>query len=173
MKLMSTCVVLAAVALPTLAAAQATDQPAGKRKGSATVYVTDTAGRETKGKLLSWVGSEIVVDTGTTTKTFKPGEAVRLDGNGDSLKNGALIGAAAGSLFGWLNSSYCSCAAPGKVAIAASSAGLYALLGVGIDALIPGRRVLWSAGPRQNARSGLTFQLSPERHSAFLGWRIK
>jgi hypothetical protein len=173
MKLMSMCVVLVTLALATPVAAQTANLPAAKTKGSQTVYVTDTAGRETKGKLVSWIGSEIVLDTGATTKIFKPGEAVRLEGNGDSLKNGALIGAAAGAFFGWLTSSECSCAVPGRVAIAASSAGLYALLGVGVDALIPGRRVLWSAGARQSARGGLTFRLTPERHGAFLGWRIK
>src|SRR4051812_45991601 len=94
MKLMSTCVVLVAFAMPARAVAQ-------------TAYVTDTAGHETKGKLLSWIASEIVLDIDGTTKTFKPGEAVRLAVGGDSLKNGALIGAVVGAVFGGLTSSEC------------------------------------------------------------------
>ena len=60
----SLCVALAVLCLPRPVAAQIPDQPYqsnGRVKGFPIVYVTDAFGGETKGKLLSWVGSEIVL----------------------------------------------------------------------------------------------------------------
>jgi hypothetical protein len=163
-------VALAGLVLPRTAAAQTPDQST-KAKGFPSVYVTDAKGSETKGKLVSWTGSEIVLQTDAGSRTFKPGEAVRLDLRGDSVKNGALIGLAAGVAAGFLASAGCDC--DGKPAIVLTSAGMYTLVGAGIDALVPGRTLLWNAGAGRSARNGLMFHLSPERRSAFVGWRIK
>jgi len=177
----SLCVVLTGLSLPLPAAAQIPDQsyqPDGKVKGFPIVYVTDALGRETKGKLLSWTGSEIVLETGDGSRTYKPGEAVRMDLRGDSLKNGALIGLGIGLAMGALAGAACLDCGGGRVAIFATSVGVYTFIGVGVDALVPGRTPLWNAGPRANranqrsARNGLTFRLSPERRSAFVGWRV-
>jgi hypothetical protein len=175
MKPTSMCVVamwlaLAGLCLARSAAAQTPDQPYGKVKGFPGVFVTDAQGSETKGKLVSWTGSEIVLQTDIGPRIFKPGEAVRLDLRGDSVKNGALIGLAVGVAMGALASAGCDC---GNAAIVSISAGMYTLMGVGVDALIPGRTPLWNAGARKIAGNGLTFRLSPERRSAFVGWRIK
>jgi hypothetical protein len=179
MKLMSMCVaslcvVLAGLCLARPAAAQIPDQSYqsnGKVKGFQIVYVTDALGSETKGKLLSWIGSEIVLETGDGSRTYKPGEAVRMDLRGDSLKNGALVGLGVGLAMGGLAAAGCDCGG-GDAAIVVFSAAFYTFVGVGIDALVPGRTPLWNAGPRRTARNGLTFRLSPERRSAFVGWRM-
>jgi hypothetical protein len=173
----SLCVVLTGLSLPLPVVAQIPDQsshPNDKVKGFPIVYVTDALGRETKGKLFSWIGSEIVLETGDGSRTYKPGEAVRMDLRGDSLKNGALIGLGTGLAMGGLAAAGCYCGG-GDAAIVVFSAAFYTIVGVGIDALVPGRTPLWNAGPRANqrsARNGLTFRLSPERRSAFVGWRM-
>jgi hypothetical protein len=184
MKLTSMCVasfrvVLTGLCLSRPVAAQIPDQsyqPNDKVKGFPIVYVTDGFGRETKGKLLSWVGSEIVLQTGDGSRTYKPGEAVRVDLRGDSLKNGALIGLGVGLVMGGLGSAACLDCGAGRAAILLTVAGVYTFVGIGIDALVPGRTPLWNAGSpakQRSARNRLTFRLSPERRSAFVGWRIK
>jgi hypothetical protein len=165
------CVMFGGLTLRQGARAQTVNTP--KVKGLPVVYVMDTSGSETKGKLVSWTGSTIVVQTGATMKTFGPGEAARIDLRGDSLKNGALIGAGVGVLFGGLASGLdCPDCGGSRVGIFLFSVGVYAAIGAGIDALIPGRTHLWSAGMSKSA-SGLTFRLSPERRRAFVGWRTK
>jgi hypothetical protein len=182
MKLMSNfvagfCVVLAGLCLPRPVAAQNLDQSNGQLRRHPLVYVTDTQGHETKGKLMSWSGSEIALETEAGPRTFKPGEAMRLDLRGDSVKNGAVIGLISGAAMGALASAGCDCDA--RPVIFVMSAGIYTLVGAGIDALIPGRTQLWSAGTggnaanRRSARNGLVLRLLPERRSAFVGWRVK
>jgi len=53
-----------------------------------------------------------------------------------------------------------------------ASAGIYAAIGTGIDALIPGRTPFWNAGSSQGTGGGLTVSISAQRRSAFVGWRI-
>jgi hypothetical protein len=166
----SVCVALAGLTLPLPALAQTVNAP--KVKGFPVVYVIDPSGWETKGKLVSWTGSTIAVQTDGTTKTFGPGEFARVDLRGDSLKNGALIGASIGVLFGGLAALDCPDCGPASVALFVGAVGIYAAIGAGIDALIPGRTHLWSAGVSKSAR-GVTFRVSPERRSAFVGWRTK
>lgn len=177
----SLCVVIAGLCLPLPVAAQIPDQSYqsyGNVKGFPIVYVTDAVGRETKGKLVSWIGSEIVLQTSAGPRTFTPGEAVRLDLRGDSLKNGALIGLAVGVVMGALAGAGCDCGG-GDAAIFLFSSAFYTFVGVGIDALVPGRTPVWNAGQtgqpaqKRSARNRLTFRLSPERRSAFVGWRVR
>jgi len=163
-------VVLAGLFLPRTVAAQ-TGVQSTKAKSYPSVYVTDAKGSETKGKLISWTASEIVLQTDAGSRTYKPGEAVRLDLRGDSVKNGAVIGLISGVAMGALASAGCDCDA--RPVIFVMSAGIYTLVGAGIDALIPGRTQLWSAGTGRSARNGLVLRLSPERRSAFVGWRLK
>src|SRR5205085_11215671 len=140
------------------------------------VYVMDAQGIETKGKLVNWTSSQIVLQTDIGQRIFKPGEAVRLDLRGDSLKNGALIGLGVGLAMGGVGAAACIDCGATRAALVATMAGLYTLVGVGIDALIPGRTPLWSAGqpaPQKSALNRLRFRVSPERRSAFVGWRIK
>jgi hypothetical protein len=174
-------IVLTGLCLSRPVAAQPPDQYYGEVKRFPSVYVTDALGRETKGRLVNWTGSQIVLQTEGGERVFKPGEAVRLDLRGDSLKNGALIGLTVGVVMGALAGAGCDCGG-GDVAIMLFSGGIYTLMGVGIDALVPGRTPMWNAGQpaqpaqpaqQRSARNGLMFRVSPERRSAFLGWRIK
>jgi hypothetical protein len=162
MKLLPIIVVLAALLLPFPAEAQ-------------TVYVTEASGKETKGRIVSWTESSIVLQTGTTTKSFAQGEAIRVDLKGDSLKNGALIGAGVGAVLGGLIGGMGDCDGCGgsRVTIALVSVGVYAAIGTALDALIPGRTPLWRAGSSARSSSGLAINVSPQRRSAFVGWKIK
>lgn len=173
MKLMSIAVVLTALTFPLLAGAQTADAP--KVKGFPVVFVTEASGKETKGRIVSWTGSTIVLQTGTTTRSFAEGEAIRVDLKGDSLKNGALIGAGVGVFFGALSATIGDCEGchGEQVGFALAGIGVYAAIGAGIDALIPGRTPLWRAGSSARLGSGLTIKVSPQRRSAFVGWRIK
>ena len=163
---------LAAAAAPV--SAQSADFSGVQPKGLPTVYVMDRQGQETKGKILSWTDSAIVlrVDDGAT-RTFRAGEAVRIDLRGDSLKNGALLGAGVGLAVGLMTSAACSdCGGAFTATMTLATAGIYAAIGTGIDALILGRTPFWNAGSSQGAGSGLTVNISAQQRSAFVGWRI-
>jgi hypothetical protein len=64
------------------------------------VYVLDRTGEETKGRLVSLTGSAVVLQMNSTTRTFNLSDIVRIDRQGDSLKNGAIIGAVFGGVMG-------------------------------------------------------------------------
>lgn len=178
-----TCVVLAVITAAVPASAQSiqsagsTDFSGVRLKGLPTVYVMDRQGQEIKGKVVSWTDSAIVlrIDDGAT-RTFKAGEAIRIDLRGDSLKNGALIGAGVGLGLGLLSGGFADC--PGssegcagtRVALVFLSTAMYAAIGTAIDALIPGRTPLWNASSKTGG--GLTFNVSPRNRSAFVGWRF-
>jgi hypothetical protein len=55
--------------------------------------------------------------------------------------------------------------------MALTSIGVWTAIGVGIDALIPGRTLIWTPSSA-HAAGGLTLLLSPEGRSAFVGWTI-
>ena len=144
-------VALAALCLPRPVGAQTPDEPYGKVKGFPGVLVTDAKGSETKGKLVSWTGSEIVLQTDSGPRIFKPGDAVRLDLHGDSVKNGALIGMgiglgagfAGGAAMGSWMSNEGGGAAGAFLAMSALGAGIGAAAGAGFDGLRQGQTVLF------------------------------
>lgn len=75
---------------------------------------------------------------------------VRIDRQGDSLKNGAIIGAVIGGVTGALTAggladcpgAHSPCTGA-RVAGFFIATGVWTAIGVGIDALIPGRTLLW------------------------------
>ena len=147
------------------------------------VYVLDRTGEETKGRLVSLTGSAVVLQMDSATRTFNLTDVVRVDRRGDSLKNGAIIGAVFGGAVGILTaagladcpSAQSSC--PGaRVAMPIISTGVWSAIGAGIDALIQGRTLLWKPGSspsaRQSSGSGPTLAVSPQTRSVFVGWRI-
>ena len=160
-----------------------TPEPAGATMtGLFPVHVLDRTGEETKGRLVSLTGSAVVLEMDSTTRTINLTDVVRIDRQGDSLKNGAIIGAVIGGVAGIITaggladcpgaSSHC----PGtRVAGALIATGVWSVIGVGIDALIPGRTLLWKAssqGSRPSSGSGLTLTVSPQNRAAFVGWKI-
>ena len=151
-----------------------------RAEGSPTVFVTDRSGRESQGQLVTFSESEITIKTGALTKTFAAAEVSLVERKGDSLKNGAIIGAVIGGLASALSAGeVCagpadndghSCAGRATVYMVFGTA-FYAAVGAGIDALIPGRTRIWPGTPVKTA--GMALSLSPREHRVFVGWRFR
>jgi hypothetical protein len=151
-----------------------------RAKGTPTVYVTDRAGQETQGQLITFSESQITIKTGALTKTFTADQVSLIERKGDSVKNGAIIGAVIGAIGGiGAAAGICSedhtngrsCAGT-AAAVTLIGTGFYAAVGAGIDALIPGRQRIWPAGKPGKA-GGIAFSFSPHEHRAFIGWRVR
>lgn len=115
------------------------------------VFVQERSGAETRGRLLSITPDAIAIDVEGSQRRFAAADVVRIDRRGDSLKNGALIGAAVGVFTAFLsdcprtgNSAGNGCAGA-RVAYLLGGSAIWAGIGAGIDALIPGRTRLWPA----------------------------
>lgn len=151
------------VGVRPIAAQQATSDvwPGLRPSELQTVYVTDTSGRETTGKLLRIDPDALVLLANGAERTFPMAEVRRIQKR-DSLRNGVLIGAVVGGVLGVLSGGLADCPGdhPGngcgafRVAVVGISAGVYAGLGAGIDALIRGRTTLYAAPARDTARIG-------------------
>ena len=169
--------VLRGVALMLLAAASAeAQQVAGTFdqllvlvKSGDTLTVTDGAGVRSRGKLADVSASSLELDIAGTRRMFRDADVTTIEKRGDdSLRNGALIGlVAAGAIFGpaigAVTRDWGAAVAGGLI-----YAGLGAGIGVGIDALIQGDRVIYAASrpkttvsiaPR-TGRSGRAIMLS-------------
>jgi hypothetical protein len=159
--------VSAFIAVPALAAAQEPvrdfSQLNTRLKPGDTIWVTDAQGRETKGGILS-ISADALTLEGAGGRTFGSPDVttikVRLP---DSLRNGALIGLGVGgglTLVGCLASiegddqAWCPLAA-------AFYAGLGAGLGVGIDALIPRKKVVAYRAPGSAGPSRARLSIAP------------
>src|SRR3954454_16098439 len=146
--------------------------------GSPTVYVTTATGQEAKGRLITLSQSEITITTSAGPRTFTAEEVRLIEKKGDSLKNGALIGAAVG-IFGSVVGSADMCSedhsngrscAGSVIALSVIGTATYVAMGAGIDALIPGRTRIWPARPGKSA--GLSLEFSPRDHRAFARWKL-
>jgi hypothetical protein len=154
------------VLLPALAAAQepvkSFDQLNTRLKPGDTVWVTDMQGREIKGKIQGLAPNALTLNAdGAKTLAARDISAIR-EREPDSLKNGALIGLGVG---GGLALVACLGLAEGSgdSGWCAAVVGVYgavgAGIGVGIDALIPGKkRVAYRApGAAGSAQARLSF----------------
>jgi len=113
-----------------------------------TVYVLDDSGRETQGMLISLDAVSIVIRAEDgTVRHYEVAHVRRISKRGDSLKNGAIIGAVVGAVMGALKVSLDDGSAGEKALGFLGSTGVYALVGAGIDALIPGRTTIYQAWP--------------------------
>ncbi len=116
------------------------------------IIVTDTQGREHQGKILEISPSALTLDRdGGQTLSASEVQLVQ-ERPHDSLKNGALIGLAAGLALGGLAAADCTGGrcdlAPAEVFLIVGGiyGGVGAAIGMGIDALIPGKkRVVYRA----------------------------
>jgi hypothetical protein len=143
----------AALAAPAPAAAQAPvtsfDQLNTRLKPGDTIWVTDSQGREVKGRIDSLAPDSLGVDAGGF-RTFSASEVSVIQlRQGDSLANGALIGLAVGGVGTGLA---CLASADGLdegwcVLAALVYGGIGAGIGVGIDALIPGKKLVAYRAP--------------------------
>ncbi|MEN3339928.1 MAG: hypothetical protein V7647_3604 [Acidobacteriota bacterium] len=119
----------------------ANDQP--------TVYILDSAGREFSGHLLRIDQQSLTIRNALGDVPFAIANVRTIDRRGDSLKNGAIVGAGVGLVLGALAAatSTCggllgpetSCSPSYKLGIVGVSTAMYAAIGVGIDALRHGR----------------------------------
>jgi hypothetical protein len=123
-----------------------------------TVYVVETSGTETEGKLLRLAPDALVILVSGVERRFEVGSVQRIETR-DSTRNGTIIGAVVGAVFGLLGAAVSDCPRSGQGSCAGVRAGLflistsfYAAAGMGIDAVIPGRTSLYEAGtPRPSA----------------------
>jgi hypothetical protein len=146
---------LTAVALtaPAVAAAQepvrSFDQLNTRLKPGDTVWVTDAQGREVKGKIVDLAPGAVTVKA-DASRTYGPADVNLIhERRPDSLKNGALIGLGVG---GGLTLGLCLAGSESEDAgWCALAAGIYggagAAIGVGIDALIPGKKIVAYRAP--------------------------
>ena len=147
--------ILAATLVPSAVCAQETAQswPGLAPSGFSTVYVLDDTGVETSGSLLRLNPDSLVLLVGSAERRFEAARVRRIQKRGDSLRNGALIGAIVGVAMGLVGAGISDCpgenpggSCPGtRAALFLFSTGVYAAIGTGIDALVPGRTTLYEA----------------------------
>jgi hypothetical protein len=160
-----TLVLLVAGVLATAAAASGQepaasfDALAGRLQVGQSVWVTGPTGREVRGRLERLATDELVL-AGNGSQTFPAADVRRVRARDhDSLRNGALIGLGIG---GGLGTAWCIGAVAddsgdldARVECAEGFTvfpGLGALIGLTIDAVIPGRlRVIYQAPPSDEA----------------------
>ena len=138
--------VLAAASVEAQVIAGNFDQLRVLVKPGDTLTVTDGTGGRLRGKLMDVSASSLELDVAGTRRLFQDTDVATIEKRGaDSLKNGALIGlvtagAIFGPAFGALTGEWGA-----AVAVGLMYSGIGAGIGVGIDALIEGERVVYAA----------------------------
>lgn len=130
-----------------------------------TVFVVDSTGQETRGKLLEVSTSEIKLRRGDEVRRFAAKDVQHVQRFGDSLWNGAVIGAAAslpGALFADPRNVACEgdparTCTDSEAGSRALVVGVGALAGLGIDALIRHRHPVYVAP----GATGSTVRVAP------------
>ena len=154
-------VILAATLVPSVVSAQGTAQswPGLATVEPSTVYVLDDTGVETSGRLLRLDPDSLVLLVGDMERRFDAARVKRIEKRGDSLRNGAIIGAIVGAAIGALGMGMADCPGSGggscpgfRAAGVLISTGVYAAIGTGIDALVVGRTT-WYEAPAAAPRS--------------------
>jgi hypothetical protein len=139
------------------------------------IYVTDTDGSERRARLLELSSSTLVLDFGRDSRTFTERDVQRIRKRApDSLWTGALIGAGVGAALGAFAVSFSedctyrfsSCAGP-ALSMTAMAAGI----GIGIDALIQGRKVIYEPGSRKAPGVSVRPMLAPGKASVVVAIR--
>jgi hypothetical protein len=162
---MTRCIaVLVATLVPTALSAQGTAQswPGLATAGLPTVYVLDDGDVEISGRLLRLNPDSLVLLVGDAERRLDAARVRRIEKRGDSLRNGAVIGAIVGVGMGLIVAGISDCpgndpggSCPGTRAVGfLVSIGVYAAIGTGIDALVVGRSTLCQAptAPPSSAR---------------------
>ena len=126
-----------------------------KVKAGDTVYVTGEDGQERKASIVDLSASSLVVSTGGAQSNLTEGRVKRMRQRlPDRLRNGALIGFLVGgagstAMAKTLESPTGSCTGGCVAANILYGGGVGALTGLGIDALIKGKKTIYE--PRQSA----------------------
>ena len=126
-----------------------------------TVYVTDTTGMETKGKVVEVSASALVLDVKGVHQRVDQGSVRHVQRQGDSLWNGLLIGVAVGaSAMLMADPTYERCTNDAEKLCPHSqmgqrilAVGIMGAAGAGVDALISRRNDVYLA-PDQRSQAG-------------------
>jgi len=124
------------------------------------IYVLDDTGVEVGGRLLELDADGLALLVDDVRRRYDRSNIRRIDRRGDSLRNGAVIGAVIGAGFGALLSGMADCPSGGAGCAAARlsfvivNTGLYAGMGVGIDALVAGRTTIYVAPDLRQSSDG-------------------
>jgi hypothetical protein len=128
----------------------------------ATIYVLDSDGVTTSGRLLRFEPDAVVMLVNGADRRIASTRVRRIERQGDSLRNGALIGAVVGGILGGLTAAATDCPGSGsecpayRIVGPLLSAAFYSAVGTGIDALVPGRTTLYvAADPSTSAGASL------------------
>jgi hypothetical protein len=158
-------IVATAAAVSAQEVAGSFDALAGRIHVGDRIWVTDATGREVRGRLerLSIDGLVLIADG---SKTFAAADVRRVRARDrDSLKNGTLIGLGVGGAMGtaWCIGAIADDSGDIDARVECAEGftvfpGLGALIGLAVDALIPGKlRVVYQASlAREPSRTGLT-----------------
>ena len=128
-----------------------------------TIWVTDAQGREVKGRILSLSTDALTLEGGRPRSFGAPDVSAIQVRRNDSLANGALIGLGVGS-----GLTLVACLADTEAreagwcaAAAAVYGGIGAGIGVGIDALIPGKKILAYRAPAPSGAPPARLSIAP------------
>ena len=139
------------------------DQLAVLVKPGDKIRVVDVTGREDEGRIGTLSRDALTLVTEAGPRVFGEGDVAQIrQRRGDSLKNGAIIGAAAGTAYFLTAAALLGDSDGGEVIVGAAVAsgvlfaGMGAAAGVGIDALLTRRQVIY-----QNPGFGSKVSVSP------------
>ena len=143
-----------------------------------TLTVTDSAGQPVQGKLAKLSASSLVLNVSGTDREFHSSDVNTIEKRGpDSLKNGALIGMGiAGGLAAALSLAAIgeSDADAGLLVFATLAySGIGAGIGVGIDALVEGRRVIYASSGAPTTRLTVAPLLASRRKGVLVSFRLR
>jgi len=162
--------------LMTASVVQAQDSFATVKPGGLpTLFVTDRAGHETRGKLVRLTDASVTIAVDGADRTFEIADVSLIERRGDSLKNGAIAGLVVGMGLGALSMGIADCpygethCTGTRVAGFALSTALYTAIGTAIDAAISGRTRVW---PSTGKAGAPVASVSPAERRLFVGWRI-
>ena len=140
-----------------------------------TVSVRDSAGTETTGTIKSLSASSLVLITSGTQRELKEANvSTVLQRRADSLRNGALWGLGVGLAFGAVALAAMCADGPCDASLALvlpQSGGIGAGIGVGVDALITRRQVIYER-PAGSAAFGVAPLLGKGRRGVALSMRF-
>jgi len=134
--------------------------PGFSPEGLPEIYLLDDTNVEVRGRLLELDADGVSLLVDDVRRRYDRSSIRRIDRRGDSLRNGAMIGAGIGAGFGALLSGMADCPGGGAGCAAARlsfviiNAGLYAGMGVGIDALVTGRTTIYVAPDLRESSDG-------------------
>jgi hypothetical protein len=118
-----------------------------------TIFITDDTNTVTRGKVAGVGPSALRIDVNGSEHEWPAAKVWRLQRRGDSVKDGAKRGVISGAIIGgvlgviagatWANSGSGSTPLGGGLGLGLVGAGFGLGIGVGLDALIPGRTLVY------------------------------